>query len=280
MINVGKFNRLKVTKIVEFGVYVSEEGNEQEKILLPKRYHATELKENDFVDVFVYLDSEDRLIAVTTKPLAQVGEIKLLECVDANKIGAFLNWGLDKDLFVPFKHQSYRMFKGQSYVVKVLYDEKSNRIIASNNFSRILKGAITDFAVDQEVKMIIFDETEIGFKVIIDKKFTGMIFKNQIFQNVKIGDEVKGFVSKIREDGKIDLVLTKSGFQNKLPEKDRVLEIIKNAPNGFIPITSKTPPNEILRVFNLSKKTFKQMIGMLYKERKILIKDDGIYLVK
>ena len=186
-----------------------------------------------------------------------------------------MDWGLEKDLFVPFKHQPNRMVKGQAYVVKVLHDEKSNRIIASDCFSKILPCNVDELSEGQEVKLIILRETEIGYKVIIDRKNLGMIFKNQIFQSLKIGDSVSGFVNKIRPDGKIDLALQKSGFKNKLSEKDKVLEILRQA-GGFMPITAKTTPAEIADIFGLSKRTYKQMVGMLYKERKISITDDGI----
>ena len=275
MIKVGRFNELEIVKFVDFGAYLSEHDQAVTKILLPRKYLDDSWQLGDKVKVFIYLDSEDRLVATTLKPLAQVGEIKLLKCVDANKIGAFLDWGLEKDLFVPFKHQQNRMVKGQSYVVKLLYDEKSNRIIASDCFSKILPCNIDELSEDQEVNLILWRETEIGYKVIIDRKNLGMIFKNQIFQSLKIGDSVSGFVSKIRPDGKIDVVLQKSGFKNKLSEKDKVLEILKQA-GGFMPITAKTTPAEIVNIFGLSKRTYKQMIGMLYKERKIEISDDGI----
>ena len=275
MIKVGKFNELEIVKFVDFGAYLAEHDQAATKILLPRKYFDDSWQLGDKVKVFIYLDSEDRLVATTLKPLAQVGEIKLLKCVDTNKIGAFLDWGLEKDLFVPFKHQQNRMVKGQAYVVKVLHDEKSNRIIASDCFSKILPCNVDELSEGQEVKLIILRETEIGYKVIIDRKNLGMIFKNQIFQSLKIGDSVSGFVNKIRPDGKIDLALQKSGFKNKLSEKDKVLEILRQA-GGFMPITAKTTPAEIADIFGLSKRTYKQMVGMLYKERKISITDDGI----
>lgn len=278
MIKVGRFNELEVVKFVDFGVYLAEHAQAVTKILLPRKYVPEDLELGDKIKVFIYLDSEDRLVATTEKPLAQVGEIKLLKCVDANKIGAFLDWGLEKDLFVPFKHQTYRMFKGEFYVVKVLFDDRSNRIIGSNCFNKILPCKVDDLTENQEVSMIVYGENEIGYKVIIDHKNLGMIFKNQIFQPVKLGDVLKGFVSKIRPDGKIDLVLQKSGFKNKLPEKDRVLEILKQS-GGFLPITAKTTPAEIANIFGVSKRTYKQMIGMLYKERKVEIRDDGVKIL-
>ncbi len=275
MIKIGRFNELEVVKKVDFGVYLAEHSEAATKILLPRKYVADDLEIGDKIKVFIYLDSEDRIVATTEQPFAQVGEIKLLKCIDANKIGAFFDWGLEKDLFVPFKHQNFRMFKGESYVLKVLHDERSNRIIGSNCFHKILPCRVEDLTENQEVKMIVYGETDIGYKVIIDRKNLGMIFKNQIFQKVKLGDELLGFVSKIRPDGKIDLVLQKSGFKNKLSEKDKVLEILKNA-GGFMPITAKTTPAEIADIFGMSKRTYKQMIGMLYKERQVEITDDGV----
>ncbi len=275
MINIGRFNELEVVKFVDFGVYLAEHAQAVTKILLPRKYVPDDLEVGDKIKVFIYLDSEDRLVATTEKPFAQVGEIKLLKCVDVNKIGAFLDWGLEKDLFVPFKHQHYRMFKGESYVVKVLFDERSNRLIGSNCFNKILPCDVDSLTEGQDVSMMIYGENEIGYKVIIDRKNLGMIFKNQIFQSVKLGDVLKGFVRKIRSDGKIDLVLQKSGFKNKLPEKDRILQILVDA-GGFMPITAKTTPEEIADIFGVSKRTYKQMVGILYKERKVEITSDGV----
>ena len=278
MLKIGDYNTLVAVKFVDFGAYLKDPDGE-ETVLLPKKYVSEELKKDDSIEVFVYLDSEDRKVATTLSPFGRVNEIVNLLCVGSSSIGAFLDWGLEKDLFVPFKHQNQRMRQNEHYVVKILFDEVSGRLLGSNAFGRILHGDSSKLKVGQEMNLIIYGENANGFQVVADNDFMGILYKNQVFTELKIGDSVKGYVAKVREDGKIDFAMRKSGFSGVVSQKDRVFEIIANAPQGRIMINSKTPPVKIYEMFNMSKKTFKQLIGMLYKERKIIIKDDCIEVV-
>ena len=279
MLKIGDYNTLIAVKFVEFGAYLKDPDSD-ETVLLPKKYVHEDMKKDDAIEVFVYLDSEDRKVATTLHPFGKVNEIVNLLCVGSSSIGAFLDWGLEKDLFVPFKHQNQRMRQHEHYVVKILFDEVSGRLLGSNAFGRILHGDTAKLKVGQEMNLIIYGENANGFQVVADNDFMGILYKNQVFTELKIGDSVKGYVAKVREDGKIDFAMRKSGFSGVVSQKDRVFEIIANAPQGRIMINSKTPPVKIYEMFNMSKKTFKQLIGMLYKERKILIHDDCIEVVK
>lgn len=279
MLKIGDYNLLTAVKFVEFGAYLKDPDSE-DTILLPKKYVTEDMKKDDQIEVFVYLDSEDRKVATTLWPFGKVNEIVNLLCVSNSSIGAFLDWGLEKDLFVPFKHQNQRMRQHEHYVVKILFDEVSGRLLGSNAFGRILHGDISKLKVGQEMQLIVFGENAQGFQVVADNDFMGILYKNQVFSDLKIGDRTTGYVTKVREDGKIDFAMRQSGFQGVVSEKDKVYEILCSAPDGQMMINSKTPPVKIYEIFNMSKKTFKQLIGMLYKERKILIHDDYIEVVK
>lgn len=279
MLKIGDYNVLKAVKFVEFGAYLKDPDGE-ETVLLPKKYVSEDMKNGDDIEVFVYLDSEDRKVATTLHPFGKVGDIVNLLCVGASSIGAFLDWGLEKDLFVPFKHQNQRMRQNEHYVVKILFDELSGRLIGSNIFGRILHGDPASVKVGQAMQLTIFGENAKGLQVIADGQFTGMLYFDQVFQELKIGDSITGYAVKIRDDGKIDFAMRRSGFAGVASQKEKVFEIISSAPNGRIAVNSKTPPAEIYEIFNMSKKTFKQLIGMLYKERRIVICDDYIETVK
>jgi predicted RNA-binding protein (virulence factor B family) len=279
MLKIGDYNILQAVKFVEFGAYLKDPDGE-ETVLLPKKYVTEDMKKDDNIEVFVYLDSEDRKVATTLHPFGKVNEIVNLLCVGSSEIGAFLDWGLEKDLFVPFKHQNQRMRKHEHYVVKILFDEVSGRLLGSNAFGRILHGDSSKVKIGDEMQLVIFGENANGFQVVANNEFMGILYKNQVFDELKIGDSVKGYVSKVREDGKIDFSMRRAGFKGVVSEKDKVFEILSSAPDGKMMINSKTPPVEIYEIFKMSKKTFKQLIGMLYKERKIIIRDDYIEVVK
>ncbi len=279
MLEIGNYNILQVQKFVGFGAYLKDPDGE-ETVLLPKKYVSDELKAGDNIEVFVYLDSEDRKVATTLRPFGRVNEIVNLLCVGNSSIGAFLDWGLEKDLFVPFKHQQQRMRQHEHYVVKILYDEISGRLIGSNAFGRILHGDISKVKLNDMMNLIVYGENERGFQVIGNNQYMGIVYKNQVFQELAVGDSVSGFVAKVREDGKIDFTLRKGGFDGVVAQKERVLEIFAAAPGGRLEISSKTPPEKIYEIFSMSKKTFKQIAGMLYKERKIIIHDDFMEIEK
>jgi predicted RNA-binding protein (virulence factor B family) len=279
MLKIGDYNILQAVKFVEFGAYLKDPDGE-ETVLLPKKYVTEDMKKDDNIEVFVYLDSEDRKVATTLRPFGKVNDIVNLLCVGSSNIGAFLDWGLEKDLFVPFKHQNQRMRQHEHYVVKILFDEVSGRLLGSNAFGRILHGDSSKLKVGDEMNLVIFGENANGFQVVANNEFMGILYKNQVFDELKIGDSTTGYVTKVREDGKIDFSMRQNGFSGVVAQKEKVFEILASAPGGRMMINSKTPPSKIYELFNMSKKTFKQLIGMLYKDRRIIIHDDCIEVVK
>ncbi len=276
MIEVGKYNTLEIYRKVDFGVYLTDEEDE---VLLPLKQVPPGVDVGDYLEVFVYLDSEQRPIATTRRPKAVAGEMALLKVTDVNRIGAFLDWGLEKELLVPFKEQREPMIVGHEYVVKVIVDPVSGRLMGSNRMSYYAKSGQGDLKQGQEVDILVCYEVKIGYAVLINDEYQGMLYRNEVFKPLKPGDRDKGFISKLREDGKIDVSLRKPGFKGVVKEKSPVLEKLEAA-GGSLPFNSKSSPEDIKKEFNLSKKVFKQIIGMLYKERKIVITDDGIALVK
>ena len=275
MVVIGNFNKLKVVKHVDFGVYL--DGGELGEILMPVRYVPADCKDGDIVEVFVYRDSEDRVIATTEKPYAVVEDFAFLKAVTVNNIGAFLDWGLMKDLFVPFREQEKKMTEGESYVVKIYLDKKSDRIAGSSRLSRFLDQAPADYKEGQSVALLVCDATELGYKAVINDCHMGIIYKNEVFQTLNIGDSVNGFIKKMREDGKIDLSLQESGHERIDPAAEIILNKIKDA-GGFIPATDKSAPGAIYEIFGMSKKVFKKACGALYRKRLIVIDKKGLKL--
>jgi uncharacterized protein len=272
MLLLGEMNRLKVIKEVEFGLYLDGEIDE---ILIPKRYVPANTLVGDFIDVFLYRDSEDRLIASTQIPKVMVGEYALLEVVDTNRFGVFMDWGMPKDLFVPFQEQNGKMVIGRSYVVKVYIDNETNRIVASARIEHFLEKNTTGFEIGQEVSIIPFKYTDLGIKVIVNNSYEGMLYSNEIFERVDLGKPTKAFVNKIRNDGKIDLKLKKSGFSERSTAQNTIINQLK-ANKGFLPYHDKSAPEDIYNQFGMSKRDFKQAIGGLYKENIIQISSSGI----
>lgn len=274
-IKLGKYNQLEVVKEVDFGVYLN--GDEDGEILLPKRYVPEGTKPGDILNVFIYLDMEERLVATTLQPYVQVGEFACLEVAWINQFGAFLNWGLMKDLFVPFREQKMKMQKGKRYVVYVHLDEESYRIVASAKIEHFLSTEKPDYQPGQEVEVLVWQRTELGYKVIVENKFSGMLYHNEIFQPLEVGMRLPAFIKQVRPDGKIDLVLQKAGAR-KVDDFSEVLwQYIKDN-DGFTPLNDKTDAEVIYHTFGVSKKTFKKAVGDLYKKRRIVLKEDGIHL--
>ena len=274
-IKLGKYNQLEVVKEVDFGVYLN--GDEDGEILLPKRYVPEGTKPGDILNVFIYLDMEERLVATTLQPYVQVGEFACLEVAWVNQFGAFLNWGLMKDLFVPFREQKMKMQKGKRYVVYVHLDEESYRIVASAKVEHFLSTEKPDYQPGQEVEVLVWQRTELGYKVIVENKFSGMLYHNEIFQPLEVGMRLTAFIKQVRPDGKIDLVLQKAGAR-KVDDFSEVLwQYIKDN-DGFTPLNDKTDAEVIYHTFGVSKKTFKKAVGDLYKKRRIVLKGDGIHL--
>lgn len=273
MAEIGKLNNLIALKKVEFGVYL--DGEDLGEILLPKKYIHSDLNSGDVIEVFIYRDSENRPIATTEKPIAEVGKFAFMNVVSVTKFGAFVDWGLPKNLMVPYREQKKILEEGRSYVVYIYLDEKSQRLTGSTKLDQFLDIEPIEFTEGDEVDLLIFDKTNIGFKAIIEGTHSGIIYDNEVFQKIEIGQKVKGYIKKIREDRKIDLRLQKSGYENVNEVLGQILEKIKEQ-NGFIPVNDKSPPEVISNTFGISKKTFKKSIGALYKKRLIIMDENGI----
>lgn len=249
------------------------------EILMPAKYVPKGTEPDHWIEAFVYLDSEDRPIATTEKPLATVGEFAVMKAVAVNKIGAFMHWGLIKDLLVPFAEQHTRLQAGREYMVRVLLDENSNRIMGSTRITQFLNKLPADFETGEEVEIQVFDETDIGYRVIIHNAFSGMLYKNETFDPLEIGQELRAFIKQVREDNKIDLTLTKPGYAKIGGMADRLLKYIERH-NGRITLTDKSPADLIYAELKMSKKNFKKAIGMLYKARLIKLEPRAITLLK
>jgi predicted RNA-binding protein (virulence factor B family) len=275
VVNIGKYNTLKVLKEVDFGVYL--DGESEGEILMPIRYVPKNCQIGDLVDVFLYLDSEDRPIATTEKPFAQVGEFAMLRVKSVNKIGTFLDWGIMKDLLVPFREQKVTMIEGRSYLVYIHVDQESKRIVASAKLNKFLDKTVPEYAVGQEVDIIVESETDLGYKAIVNNLHWGILYENEVFEQLAKGLKLKGYIKKVRTDNKIDLSLQPLGYVKVDPLTQMILDELKKA-GGFIAISDKSEAEEVYRIFGISKKTFKQALGSLYKKRLITLGVDGIRL--
>jgi len=276
VVNIGKYNTLKVLKEVDFGVYL--DGESEGEILMPIRYVPKNCQPGDMVDVFLYLDSEDRPIATTENPYAQVGEFAMLRVKSVNKIGTFLDWGIMKDLLVPFREQKVTMIEGRSYLVYIHVDEESKRIVASAKLNKFLDKTVPEYVVGQEVDLVIESETDLGYKAIVNNLHWGILYENEVFEQLAKGIKMKGYIKKIRTDNKIDLSLQPLGYVKVDPITQMILDELKKA-GGFIAVSDKSEAEEVYRVFGISKKTFKQAVGSLYKKRLITIGTEGIRLI-
>lgn len=272
---LGKVNPLKVVKEVEFGVYL--DGGSDGEILLPKRYVPENCHIDDVLKVFIYNDSEDRLVATTETPFAQVGEFVSLQVVEVNAVGAFMDWGLMKHLFVPFREQKLRMEEGRRYPVFVYVDFDSKRITASAKIEKFVDEGEPELEEGQEVDLLVYKKTDLGWKAVINQQYTGMLYDNELFQDIVTGQSLKGFVKQIRPDFKIDLMLQKPGFEKIDDFAVALHEALKSA-NGFLPLTDKSPAEDIYNRFGVSKKTFKKAVGDLYKKRIITLEPEGLRL--
>jgi len=273
---LGKMNPLKVVKIVDFGVYL--DGMSDGEILMPTRYVPEDCKVGDTLSVFIYKDSEDRLIATTLKPYAMVGEFACLEVESVNEVGAFMDWGLMKQLLVPFNEQHAKMCKGEHHPVFIYVDFESKRIVASAKLEKFIDHNHPDLENGQEVELMIYKKTDLGWKAIVNQLYSGVIYKNEVFQPLEIGQKLKGFVKQVREDDKIDLMLQKPGFE-KIDDFALHLHELLKQENGFLPFTDKSSAEDIYNQFGISKKTFKKAIGDLYKKRIVMLEENGIRLV-
>jgi len=277
MIKVGTYNQMKVLRAVEFGVYL-DDGNEG--ILLPKRFVPAGLKPGDEINVFIYHDGDERLIATTQKPKGILGDIVKLAVVSTNAQGAFLDWGLMKDIFVPISQQQQKMIPKGEYLVKIVIDEQTGRIAATERIERFLSNENLTVAELEEVDLLVYRRTDIGYVVIINNVHTGVLHHNEIYRNITAGDTFKGFIKKIYpKENKIDVAVGKSGYKRVEDETSKILRLL-NENNGFLPYNDKSNPDDIYAFFEMSKKTFKMTIGNLYKKRMINIDEKGVWFVK
>ncbi|MCC6372605.1 MAG: GntR family transcriptional regulator [Bacteroidia bacterium] len=276
MIEIGKTNTLSILRETDVGLFLGDtEGNE---VLLPKSRLEGEYKLNSKLEVFVYTDSDSRLIASVKKPIVQLNEFALLRVKSVTEFGAFMDWGLEKDLFVAYNEQKYDFLEGKFYVVYVYLDDVSKRIAGSNKLDKFLITEDVKLEGGAEVDIMIVEESQLGFSCIINGLYKGLIYHNDVFQDLFIGDELEAYVKTIRPDGLIDISLQKSGFKNVLSATEIVMEYLENN-GGFLNLHDKSSPEEIAAKFSMSKATYKKAIGILYRHRKVLIKPDGVYLV-
>lgn len=274
---LGKLNTLKVLRDTSVGMYLGdEEGND---VLLPNKYIPEDLNIDDDIEVFLYQDSEDRIIATTLTPNIKLGEFALMRVRDVNNVGAFMDWGLEKDLLVPFREQGRELEYGEQHVIHLYHDAESNRLVGSSKISQFLDNEDHDLEEGQEVDLLVFKETDLGFKVIINNEYEGLVYRNEVFKDIRVGTKTKGFVKYLRDDEKIDISLQKQGYRNVIDDVSQSILDKLNANDGFLPYHDKSDPEDIKKVFSLSKKNFKKAIGNLYKEKIIKIESKGITLL-
>jgi predicted RNA-binding protein (virulence factor B family) len=270
-------NTLEIIRILDHGAYLDAE--DLGEVLLPKRDLNPANEIGDHVKVFIYFDSDDKIIATTKTPKAQVGEFASLRVADVSKVGAFLDWGLPKDLLVPFQEQKTSLHEGQYYTVYLYLDRVSQRIVASTKLDKFISTDAPPYTTGEQVDLLVAAKTDLGYKTIINHSHWGLIFKDAVFKPLKIGFSAKGYIKKVRPDGKIDLSLRPPGKTHLDAVSQKIMDRLE-ASNGFLPMTDRTAPEEIYEVFGVSKKVFKRTLGALYKQRLILLEPKGIRLTQ
>ncbi len=276
MIEIGKYNTLKIARDTKVGLYLTD-GTED--ILLPNKYVPKEFEVGDDLIVFIYLDHEERKVATTLEPYILLNEFALLRVNYVNKFGAFLDWGLEKDLFVPFREQARPMEKGKRYLVFMYIDHETQRLAATSKINQFLENTELTVAEGDEVNLIVSHITEIGINVIINELHKGLMYKGEVYEDLRTGDRITGYIKTIRPDNKIDVTLQKPGHESIEPNAEKVLDELR-ASRGFLRLNDDSHPEDIKSVLKMSKKSFKKAIGSLYKQKLIEIKEDGIYLTK
>lgn len=276
MIKIGEYNQLDIIRETPQGIYLADdEGNE---ILLPNKYIPEAFQIWDTLEVFVYLDHEERPVATTLKPYINLNEFAYLRCMVVNEIGAFMDWGLEKQLFVPFKEQARPMKEGNGYIVYMYMDEKTNRLVGSSKTRKHLSNENVTVNKFDKVNILVTHLTEKGANVIINQKHEGLIYIENIFEDIRTGDRMEAYIKKVRDDGKIDVVIQPEGYKSVEPNAEFIYEELKAA-GGFLPLHDKSTPEDIKNHLGLSKKLFKKAIGALYRDKVIAIKEDGIELL-
>lgn len=276
MIEIGKFNILKIARNTKVGLYLTDGKDD---VLLPTKYVSESFQIDDEIEVFVYLDHEERPVATTLEPYIFLNEFSLLRVNYINKFGAFMDWGLEKDLFVPFKEQARPMEEGKRYLVYMYLDEKTNRLVGSSKLNQFLDNKNITVEQGEEVDLIVSHITEVGINVIINEKHKGLLYKNEVFEDLRTGDRIIGYIKNIRPDGKIDVSRQPFGMDRIDDSAQKIIDELK-ASRGFLRLNDNSNPEDIKTVLQMSKKTFKKAIGTLYKQKLIEIKEDGIYLIK
>ncbi|SDH01898.1 hypothetical protein SAMN04487996_12721 [Dyadobacter soli] len=276
MLFIGKYNYLTIERVTSVGMFLSDV--EGEEVLLPNQYITDDMQVGDQIKVFVYLDSEDRPVATTQTPKIIRNEFAFLEVKDVSEYGAFLDWGLIKDLFVPFREQPKPMEIGEWHVVFLYLDQKSQRLLASAKIDKFLESDRLTVAEGDEVDLLVWQKTDLGYNVVVNQYHKGLIYANEVFQPLQIGDSLKGYVKKIREENKLDISLQKTGYEVVEPVAKQILEEIEKG-KGFLNLSDNSSPEDIYNRLKISKKVFKKAIGGLYKQGIIRIADDGIYLI-
>ncbi|GAB5563046.1 MAG: S1-like domain-containing RNA-binding protein [Winogradskyella sp.] len=275
MIHIGEYNTLEILRDTEPGLFLGD--GEDNEVLLPNRYVPEVFDLGEKIEVFIYLDNEERLVATTDNPFIKKGDFAFLRCNQVTKYGAFLDWGLVKELFCPFKEQAFKMKAGGWYLVYCYLDDETDRLVASSKTNRFLDNKELTVSKFEEVDIIVSHPSEIGMNVIVNKKHLGLVFKDDIYKDISVGDRLKGVVKKIRHDNKIDISLSQIGYRNIEPNAQFILNELKDN-SGFIPLHDKSDPEIIKEQMQMSKKSFKKALGALYKDRLITISEDGIRL--
>ncbi|REG88190.1 CvfB family protein [Winogradskyella sediminis] len=276
MINLGEYNTLEILRDTEPGLFLGD--GEDGEVLLPNRYVPKVFEIGDNIEVFVYLDNEERPVATTDHPYIKKGDFALLRCNQVTDYGAFLDWGLVKELFCPFREQAFKMKAGGWYLVHCYLDDESERLVASSKTNSFLDNKELTVSQFDEVDLIVSHPSELGMNVIVNNMHLGLIFNDDIYKDISVGDRLKGLVKKVRPDNKLDISLNQIGYRNIEPNADYILNELHDN-GGFLPVHDKSNPETIKDLLQMSKKSFKKAIGSLYKERQIEIKEDGIYLL-
>lgn len=278
MLEIGRINKLIALRQTSVGFFLGHPDDDRDDVLLPNKYVPDSLREFDEIDVFIYTDSEDRPIATTLTPHILRDEFAPLPVVAVSNVGAFLNWGLEKDLLVPFREQAKPMRVGEWYVVFMYLDDDTGRLVASTKINRFLDPDVSRLREGDAVDLLAYERTDLGYNVIINDQYRGLLYHNELFRPIQIGDRMPGYVKTIRDDDRVDVSLQQTGLDHIESNARRVLEALQQH-NGFLPLTDSSDPQQIYRLLEMSKKTFKRAVGTLYKDRRIELHDDGIRLL-
>lgn len=275
MLAIGEYHVLTIDRDTEPGLFLKDDA--ENEVLLPNKYKPASFEIGDELEVFVYLDHEERPVATTLKPFVKLDQFGYLKCVEVSDIGAFLDWGLEKHLFVPFKEQVTKMRKGDRYLIFCYLDELTGRLVASSKTNAFLDNSVLTVEPFEEVDLIVSNETELGWNVIINEIHQGLLYSSDVFQKLHTGDRLKGYIKKTRPDGKIDVTLQRPGYRSIEPNAREILTALE-LKGGFLSLSDKSSPEEIQQQLHMSKKSFKRALGNLYKQRMVDIKENGIYL--